>query len=160
MKAITLTIAALVLVILIARGTDRSDTSIPKPWPSSAETGLPIPLTSLIQSSGGSITPLGTLTEISMSLESDTVPALIVVTDTSIVQNLKTFAMWAFAIREKHNNTEGNIDPYSAYGFQYREWFRVTGRWLGPDRKPLDKNLVVWTWSVKDLSNKTILAGW
>lgn len=61
------------------------------------------------------------------------------VSDTTCGYNpVMAMQVYEYGILEKHNNTEGVIDPYARFGFKYQEWtiLKHVG-WLDIKKKPL-----------------------
>lgn len=90
--------------------------------------------------------------------QKDTIPTLLLVCDTSKKGNGKWVMIgedadrynhtlyWVkgYSIREKHDNTEGIIDPYIMQGFKYQEYYEPIGEYLDSEKKKLKPSIIVW----------------
>lgn len=88
----------------------------------------------------------------------DTIKVLLLTVDTTYITDafnksyisasgVSAMVWCGYEVREviKRNNAEGIIDPYNAFGFVYKEWNHYEHKeYLGLDKKPLSKNIVVW----------------
>ena len=73
----------------------------------------------------------------------DTIPVIILVTDTTKMNISFPFAMRAFSVREQHDNTEGVNDPYFSYGFK-KQYYWQHIQYLDIQKKILPSKYIVW----------------
>lgn len=89
----------------------------------------------------------------------DTIPCFMLCSDTSFTLDTlskfpkvitlrrytyeEIFWLHGYEVREKHNESEGVIDPGFYMGRVYKDYY-IHKEYIGYDKKPLSKNVVVW----------------